>query len=168
VAEGPSRRAMLASAAALPMLAAGCKGVGALATPPAPSLRVRLLERAIRAEGLLVARYRAAVTTGHAPVAPRALLAAVLADHEAHLRLLRSRLIEPPRLASVRPSPGPAAPRLPAGRAGLLASLVTAEREAAARQLHELLTAPPSLAQLLASIAACEASHAALLAGRTR
>ena len=57
---------------------------------------------------------------------------------------------------------------LPADPAQALQFLAAAERAAAVRLGRELLTAPPSLAQLLASISAAEATHVPVLraAGR--
>ena len=57
---GPTRRVMLTASAALPLVAlAGCRGVGALAPPPAPAPDVDVLTTAIAGEQLLIARYEA-------------------------------------------------------------------------------------------------------------
>ena len=120
---GPSRRALLAGAAAsLPLLLTACKGVQALGTPPPPARDIRVLAAAIAAEEAMVARYAAALrqlTAGGgtggagggaaggpagAGAAAVAAVAAVRAEHVAHLAQLRSRLIHPPALTS---SPGP-------------------------------------------------------------
>ena len=53
---------------------------------------------------------------------------------------------------------------MPAGAARALASLAAAERALADRRAGALLGAPGALARLLASVAACGAGHAALLA----
>jgi len=126
---GPSRRALLAGAAAsLPLLLTACKGVQALGTPPPPARDIRVLAAAIAAEEAMVARYAAALrqltagggtggagggTGGGAAGGPAgagaaavAAVAAVRAEHVAHLAQLRSRLIHPPALTS---SPGPSA-----------------------------------------------------------
>jgi hypothetical protein len=65
-------------------------------------------------------------------------------------------------------STGQADAGLPADPAQALQFLADAEQAAATRLGRELLTAPPSLAQLLASIAAAEATHVLVLraAGR--
>jgi hypothetical protein len=63
------------------------------------------------------------------------------------------------------PSPAPASPA-PASAGSPEAAvtlLVRAEQTAAAAQLSRLKGTPPALAQLLASIAASEATHAAAL-----
>jgi hypothetical protein len=122
---GPSRRALLAGAAAsLPLLLTACKGVQALGTPPPPARDIRVLAAAIAAEEAMVARYATALrqlTAGGgtggagggaaggpagAGAAAVAAVAAVRAEHVAHLAQLRSRLIHPPALTS---SPGPSA-----------------------------------------------------------
>jgi Domain of unknown function (DUF4439) len=166
VAADPTRRAVLAATAALPLLITGCKSVAALAAPPQPPPDVLLLRAAISAERLMVARYEAGirVTRGRqgrlAPVLPP-----LLAQHREHLAQLRSRLIVPGAAAAAGPAPGPAAPRLPAAPDLAIAYLQGAEQEASARLLRQVLAAPPSLAQLLASISASEATHVPVLAG---
>lgn len=71
---GPSRRALLAGAAAsLPLLLTACKGVQALGTPPPPACDIRVLAAAIAAEEAMVARYAAALrqlTAAAGPAAP--------------------------------------------------------------------------------------------------
>src|ERR1700727_2734195 len=59
---GPTRRAVLAaSAAALPLLLASCKGVQALGMPPPPPRDIAALRQAISAEHQLVRLYGAAI-----------------------------------------------------------------------------------------------------------
>lgn len=172
MAADPTRRAVLAASAALPLLLTGCKGLGVLATPPRPPADVTLLQDAILAEQLMITRYRAAIRE----LAGRAadlgpVLRPVLAQHVAHLAQLRSRLVVPAGAAApASPAPRQRPPDLPAGPQQAVEFLRAAERAAAARLLHQLLSAPPSLAQLLASISASEATHVPLLAaaGRAR
>ncbi len=166
--DGPSRRAVLvASAAALPLAVAGCRGTMALGTPPRPSAAVTRLRAQISAEQLMVARYRAVLAgtlpPGGAP-AVRRVLSALLAEHEQHLRLLRSRLVPgSPRAAGA--GPAPAVPARPVPAADLasarhaVAYLASAEQAASDRLLAQVGLVPPALAQLLASIAASEATH---------
>ncbi|MGD0375256.1 MAG: hypothetical protein ABSB01_11825 [Streptosporangiaceae bacterium] len=179
---GPTRRVMLAASAALPLLAVtGCKGVGALGTPPAPAADVGLLKAAIARERLMIARYEAVLgparADGHA-----AILEPVLAEHRAHLAQLRSRLIVPAGAAAAAALPAspsatgpgqpaapgkpvvPAEPVVPASPAAAIAFLRAAEQDASDALLTRLGVAPASLAQLLASISASEATHAAILA----
>jgi len=171
VAAVTTRRTALAAAAALPLLAAGCKGVGALAAPPRPAPDVALLRSAIAAEELLVARYQAAdrlmgrsagTVADQRPGGSLAALVSLLLDqHAAHLTRLRDRLIVPVPGPDATDRPGrlPSAPPLPPAPRALLADLAAAEHAAAARLARQLLAAPPALAQLLASIAAAEATH---------
>jgi hypothetical protein len=201
VTADPTRRALLAAAAALPLVAvAGCKGVGALAPPPSPAPDVGLLKAAIAGEQQLIARYQE-VAVSLRPHRLAATLEPLLAEHQSHLAQLESRLIVPSGAASASPSPsatgtpGPARPGAtggtpgpgrtarsagspaPGGAAGTgvptrpgaaFAFLRAAEQQASAALLSQLRAAPPSLAQLLASISASEATHAAILhaAGR--
>ena len=57
---------------------------------------------------------------------------------------------------------------MPGTATGALSYLRDAENAAAAAQLAHLAAAPPSLAQLLASISASEATHAMILGGHER
>lgn len=175
-----SRRGMVAAAAGGSLLLAGCKGLEALGPPPRPAATVATLERAIAAEEQLVRVYRAALAAlpgqpgrPGRPGQPRVadVVRGVLADHQAHLIRLRAKLIVPPGLASASPggSPGfssqsvsspPVAGTPPRE---IIAGLVSAEHAAAARLIRQLLMMPPAVAQLMASIGASEAGHAALL-----
>ncbi len=69
----------------------------------------------------------------------------------------------PPRLATAKPKPSPTPPPLPSGRHAILASLAAAETAASDQLIRWLASAPPALAQLLASIAASEAAHVVVL-----
>jgi hypothetical protein len=138
----PSRRRLLQTLLLAPVVA-GC-------TDDKPSRRsvdspdVALRQAAIARERALIAHYRSAA-------APSTVLAAVAADHEAHLRALGAGPAEP----STSPAPS-GAPTTPA-------ALATEERRAAAAHAAAALDASPSLAALLASLAACEASHVVAL-----
>jgi hypothetical protein len=148
------RRSVLAAAGvAVSVLATGCKGVGGLGTRPRPQPDVAVLRAAIGTEQALIARYRSALA---ASPGLKGALDPVLDQHLAHLAALRSRLIG----ATVAPHPETSAA---VGQAGPLGALADAEQAAAAALVSRLATASPSLAQLLASISASEASHAALL-----
>jgi hypothetical protein len=156
-----TRRSVLAATAmTVPLVAAGCKGVGGLGTLPKAAPDVAVLHHAIATEQALIARYHAALA-GSPGLA--GTLGPLLAQHREHLARLTSMLIVPatPR-ATPRPSPsataGTARPR-----AATLAALEAAETDAASSLVRRLDLAPPALAQLLASIAASEASHALLL-----
>jgi hypothetical protein len=157
------RRSVLTAAiVAVPLVAAGCKGVGALGTPPEPGPDVAMLRGAIGTEQALIARYRSAMA-GSPGLA--GTLSPLLAQHREHLARLTSMLIEPPgRSASPQATPSPASTAAPgSGPAATLAALEAAESDAARSLAGRLALAPPALAQLMASIAASEASHALLL-----
>jgi hypothetical protein len=178
VATGPTRRAVLAGSAAIvsaataPLLS-GCRGVQALGPPPAPAPDIRLLRSAIAAERLLVAKYRAATRDSGPSLA---VLAGLLAEHEQHLDQLSARLIEPGQPPQQPPQPSPAATgpgavvagqgslvASPAAFAAAVAALAADEQAAATRLSTWLLAVPPSLAQLMASISASEATHVPVL-----
>jgi hypothetical protein len=154
------RRSVLAAAAmTFPLLAAGCKGIGALGAPPTPLPDTAVLGEAITAEKLMIARYQAAISGSPGQTA---WLTPLLAQHRAHLTRLASRLLDPRPASSTRsPSPTPAGPAPVA-----LSALQAAEEDAANRLVRHLAQVTPSLAQLLASIAASEASHAVALRSR--
>jgi Ferritin-like domain len=175
VAAHPTRRVVLAVAATLPLaVASGCDGVNVLAAPPRPAPDVALLRSAITAEGLMVARYTNVLKAvrnpggtsagrGGSQSALTAALEPVLAEHQAHLAQLRSRLIVP---AGAAPSPSeraPAQPAVPTAPGAAVTFLQAAEQAAAAAMLERLPHAPASLAQLLASISASEATHVPVL-----
>jgi hypothetical protein len=157
---GPSRRVVLAaSAAAIPLLVSACRGVQVLGAPPPPAPDVRLLRSAISAERLLIATYRAAIPHASADPTASAVLAGLLAEHEQHLAQLDSRLVVPAGSADSA-APRTAVPAsIPAGMPAALATLAGAEQAAAQRLATQLLDVPPSLAQVLASISASEATH---------
>ncbi|MGW4665687.1 hypothetical protein [Streptosporangium sandarakinum] len=104
--------------------------------------------------------------------APSAKLLPFKRRHEAHLAELRRRLPPAARGAGASATPGPsggaAAPSAsgtpaPEPRASLR-SLRAAERKAADSRPRQAEGASPALAQLVASIGACEAAHAVALA----
>ena len=168
----PTRRAVLAATAALPLLVAGCRGTQALGTPPQPSAAVRRLRAAIAAELDMVTSYQSVIArladgradAGHG-LAARATLAGLLDEHQEHLRLLRSRLIPgSPQAAGSRPLAAPSPGPVPAAPAQAISYLSRAEQAASDRLLGDVLLVPPSLAQLLASISASEATHVPVLA----
>jgi hypothetical protein len=158
----PRRRLLIASATALPLLltTTGCRsadlfaGPDPLAAPPLLAHSTVVLETAIAAEVALISLYESA------PARDSGVLAALLAEHQAHLARLRSRLIVPagasrrPRVRTPHPAAAPAT----------VSRLRTAEQESAASLVRRLSTVEPALAQLFASIAASDASHDATLA----
>lgn len=154
-----TRRGVLSATVALPLAAAGCRGLRVLGTPPPPPPEVDLLRAAIDGETLLIAQYTAVLA---AQPSLAGLLDPLLGQHRAHLDRLRARLIVPRGAATPSPSARPRV-QVPPAPGAAQAFLRRAERSAAAAQMGRLPAASPSLAQLLASVAAAEASHALLL-----
>ena len=167
----PTRRLVLAAAGSLAL--AGCRGISVLGPVPKPGADVVTLRDAIDAEELMVARYQSAqdalaaaggtASPARAGTGARAIVADLLAEHQAHLRQLQARLVLPPRLATASPRPSPTPPPAPSGQHRILAELATAEAAASDRLIGQLAHVPPELAQLMASIAASEAVHVVLL-----
>jgi hypothetical protein len=166
---------LLASAAALPVLlgTAGCRssdvftGPDPLAGPPRPAPDVITLQAIIAAEHTMVQLYQAAIGGDRAAARARGL-EPLLAEHQQHLTRLRARLIVPPGAsASASASPGvsvsPSASPVP--QRVTIARLRAAERASAADLVRRLGSVEPALAQLFASIAASDATHAAALGG---
>jgi hypothetical protein len=168
MAREATRRCVLAvAAAALPLAAAGCKGLAALGSPPKPAPGVAVASAAVAVERQLIGHYGAVL--GAVP-ALAATLRPLLAQHQDHLARLRAQLIVPP---GGQPLPTPRATALapapaPGTAAAALHYLRDAEDAAAAALLAHLAAAPPSLAQLLASISASEATHALILGTTAR
>jgi hypothetical protein len=157
------RRVLAIGAVTLPLAMAGCKGLGALGTPPKATPGVAVADDAITVETRLIAHYGAVLA---AVPGLAGTLRPLLAQHHDHLAQLRARLIIPPGSRARDPaSPGasPAPSAVPGTPAAALRYLRDAENAAAAAQLAHLTAAPPSLAQLLASISASEATHAMIL-----
>jgi hypothetical protein len=153
VPSGTSRRWFLAGGAAV--LLGG--GAGVLAevlheSSPAPSAPAPdALASALDAERVLLATIDA-MPGRH----QTALLAQIRADHAAHLRALRRLLATYPSSRMVPSNPGSAQPRT-------LAQLRGVENQAAVAAAQGAVALDGAAAALLASIAACEASHAELL-----
>jgi hypothetical protein len=169
----PSRREVLVGAGLLG--ASACTG-SSVDVAPRPTSDQRLAARVADEIRLLAARY--AATVARHPGLRRAL-SPLAAEHDAHLRALAA--LQPAAAspsasssasaaasaaASSSPSASPSASAsgsVPATVAGARTALVDAEREAARRRRGQSLRAGPELARLLASVAACESVHAALL-----
>ena len=160
---------LAASAAALPALlaTAGCRSSDAFAGPdplagrPALSPDVITLQEVIKAERAMIALYQAAMNGE--PASRVRVLEGLLAQHRQHLGRLQGRLVLPPGWGSASPSPSPS--RSPAAARVTIAQLRTAERASATDLVQRLVSVPPALAQLFASIAASDATHVAALAG---
>lgn len=160
----PTRRAVLGgSAAALATLttltaASGCTSTGQAAAPT-PGPEVTLLDGVIKSEAALVALYEA-VLAAHSSLADR--LTPLRDHHTQHLSVLKRHYVPGTNTGTATPAPAPAA-TAPVSESRALAALRGAERQAAAARADEVRRAAPGLAQLLASIGACEAAHAQVL-----
>ena len=159
---------LLASAAALPLLlgTAGCRssdvftGPDPLAGRPPLGHDVLTLQAVIAAEENMIDLYRLAIS-GDSGTSRARTLRSLQGQHQQHLVQLKARLILPP---SASPSPSSASPS-PRASTVSIARLQAAERASAADLVRRLDTAPPALAQLLASIAASDATHVTALGG---
>ncbi len=138
-----------------------CKGPAPLGGPPPLSRDTRSLLHAVTAEQNLIWIYGATIARYSALAA---VLRPVLAEHEAHLSRLRDRIIEPP--GKKVPWRVTARPAVPGTRSAALSLLRDREQAATRTLLSRLYAASPSLAQLYASIAAAEATHAVTLGQR--
>ncbi|GAA4916387.1 ferritin-like domain-containing protein [Streptomonospora salina] len=158
-----SRRTAVAGALAGIAAAAlsGCRGPRWYPSEISPDEYV--LRSAITEKRRLIQRYEASIAAGDGPAE---LLERVAGHHREHLAALRERLPEKPGRPrdadeeSPRPSPEPVGDG-PVPVEGLQ----VAEQSAAAARSRQLARLSDSgLAQLVASIGACETGHARLLA----
>lgn len=163
----PRRRVLAAATMMLPLAAtASCSVPDLLAPPPGPSVSVRTLTAAIAAEESLVHTYQQVIAR---QPDLGAQLHPFLTQHQDHLAQLKNRLVVPPHVRTPSAAPATSGPPSPAptSASAALTLLGQAEQSAAAAQLERLGRVPPSLAQLLASIAASEVTHAVALSGLT-
>jgi hypothetical protein len=164
----PRRRVLATSAAAVPVLlaTAGCRssevfaGPDPLAGRPALSPDVITLQAVIAAEQAMITLYQAAVDGNLLATQRAGVVEELLAQHRQHLGQLQARLVLPPGAGA---SASPSASTSP-GRV-TIARLRAAERASAAELVRRVVTVPPALAQLLASIAASDATHVVALGG---
>ncbi|MFF5110688.1 hypothetical protein [Streptosporangium sp. NPDC000509] len=158
VVRSVSRRALLRGGAlgVAAVTAAGCatgEPVPPVAAPPDPE--TLLLRELIAGKERTVALYASAASPRLEPFRQR---------HEAHLAELRRRL--PPAPASTAAPPSASPTPSPSGgpaRSTSVRALRDLERKAAALRTRQIEGVSPPLAQLLASIGACEAAHALAL-----
>ncbi|NJP96560.1 hypothetical protein HCN51_45230 [Nonomuraea sp. FMUSA5-5] len=143
-----SRRALLAGTAAA---LTGCSASGPPqppAAPPPDSPEVVLLKGIIAEKERTIALYSALVAGGAEELAP------FRDRHQAHLAELRKHV--------PAGSPAPSASSGKPAKASL-SRLREIERKAAAARPRQLAGVSPGVAQLVASIGACEAAHAIAL-----
>jgi hypothetical protein len=151
-----SRRWFLAGSAAV-VVGAGAGVAAEFArndhAPALPPIAPGVLLAAAAAERALIADLDA--TTGGSPEVRR-VITQVRVDHAAHLAALTDLLARYRTQPAHSPAPAAGAPRT-------LAQLNAAERAASRAAAAHAAAADAGLAAMLASIAACEATHAELL-----
>ena len=179
----PRRRILLASATTLPLLlaTAGCRSSDVFAGPdplagrPPLGHDVLTLQAVIAAEENLIHLYQEAIngdsgTATREPQQARSrMLRPLLAQHEQHLAQLRARLIEPPGRTDQTTGPAASAAGPRPARDPPASPPPSCARRNAPRQaglVQRLATVEPALAQLFASIAASDATHATALAAK--
>jgi hypothetical protein len=162
-ATGPRRRSLLVGAAGVlgsATLLAGCSDPGAAADRKQARLRHTLQEKAARDSEVLLARYESTAAV-HPDLADDLT---PLREHvAAHLAAFRGTSAKSHKNVGRRRSRRTAVPRDP--RAALTA-LADAESRAAEARTRALTHAPPELARLLASVAACGTVHVRVLKER--
>ena len=162
----PTRRAVLrgfgAAVASLWTLP-GCTSAPDEDDPPSsprtPDPDLAVVARALAAGAQLAQRY-AATVAAHPGLA--GLLEPLAAEHAAHGDALDVSEPGTPPASPLAESPAPS-PLVPTVAAEALAALAAAERASATARVADLLQSAPTVARLLASIAASQAAHAALL-----
>jgi hypothetical protein len=137
--------------------AAGLSGCSPRRHPPVPTPRETLLDDTLALEVSLVASYDAALRVLPLTARVRPLVAAVRAAHLEHRAALLTAGAQP---LPPQPTPAPA-PVIPLTTAA--ATLAATETAAATLRTAACLRGPRDLAPLLASLAASETAHAALL-----
>lgn len=154
----PTRRAVFGGVLALAVSA--CRPLRS-AQRPTVSPELKTLRRAAAHEESLISRYEA-VRRRHPRLASR--IDPIVDEHRAHLAALRAQVTPSPTPSeSETPPPKDETPSAPADRSEAVKALAAQERAASDARIRDLDTAPPFLAQVLASIGASEATHAALL-----
>jgi hypothetical protein len=163
-----ARRQVLAASTALPAVlvtlgATGCQPLdAALSRTPPLSRDVRALQAAIATERDLIDLYARtmSVYSGLGGV-----LDPVLAEHRQHLARLTALISYPQGYKSPVVSPSAQPPRAATSTDAAVVALRSAETAAAAAQTGQLAGVSPAIAQLFASIATSEITHAAALGG---
>ncbi|MGW0809387.1 hypothetical protein [Nonomuraea sp. NPDC002799] len=151
-----SRRSLLAGGA-VALTACSSSGPSQPSAPAPDSPETLLLKDLIADKERTIALYSSLIVDGGKKLVP------FRDRHQAHLDTLRKLVpAAAPSTTAAAPSttgtPSPAAPPKTS-----LAKLRDLERKAAARRARQLATVTPGVAQLIASIGACEAAHAVAL-----
>ena len=126
-------------------------------------------DRALSAEVDLLTRYDAtlALPSVAADSALRAKLTAIRTEHAAHAAAIKQGYTPPPVSAPTAASATTWSPPATMDAKTAVAALAGAEQSAASARTADILAADGPTAMLLASIAASESGHAALLLGGT-
>ncbi|WP_344319683.1 ferritin-like domain-containing protein [Streptomyces yatensis] len=165
----PRRRSLLLGGGALGAVAllSGCSDDAEPRRDTGGEAAVALLRaRGARDSTALLARYDATVDA-HPDLAER--LAPLREETARHAAVFttKDRSASPSATASRSPSAGgQRVPKVPEDEKQALSALAQAERRTADTRTAALATAPPELARLLASVAACGAAHVYLLTQR--
>ncbi|TDD22863.1 hypothetical protein [Nonomuraea diastatica] len=161
-----SRRALLAGGAAA-LTACSASGPSQPSSPPSDSPETVLVKGLIAEKEGTIALYSSLIADGAEKLVP------FRDRHQAHVDTLRKHVptgsAAPTGSLSASstgsptgsPSGSPSAPATPEKPS--LSRLRSLERKAAARRARQLAGLSPGMAQLIASIGACEAAHAAAL-----
>jgi hypothetical protein len=151
--------------------AAGCRssdvftGPDPLAGRPPLGHDVLTLQAVIAAEENMIDLYQLAIS-GDSETTRLPTLRSLLAQHQQHLVQLKARLIPGGSGGNgFPPGAGGSGGSSPRANTVSITRLRAAERASAAGLVRRLATAPPALAQLLASIAASDATHVTALGG---
>ena len=155
---GLSRRNVLlstASAALLPLGAAGCTRHKPHVTTPHDTL----LDETLALEDELLSAYDVAISTVAVRSPARGTLLHIRSEHAAHRAALLTAGAQPAPAGTASPTP------IPTPSAETVRQLTASETAAATIRTNACVQAPRDLAPLLASLAASETAHAALLRG---
>jgi hypothetical protein len=153
-----TRRAVLSAGTGLTIAAAGMASGCSRTRVRPPTPRETLLDATLTLEDEVIAACDAAVQAAPRRSALARTLADVRAAHATH----RETLVAAGAQAGLSATPSPSATPAPTSHEALQ-TLIATETAAAAIRTGTCVTAPRDLAPLLASLAASEAAHVALL-----
>ncbi|MFC3999427.1 hypothetical protein ACFOVU_26180 [Nocardiopsis sediminis] len=145
------------------LAAAGLSGCQGAWYPSEISPDEYVLRGVITDKTRMIARYEATIAAGEGPVG---LLERLLADHRAHLDALRGRMPDHGGQEPEEPeySPGPSPEPVPDEPVSVAGLRVAEQSAAGSRILQTARIGESGLAQLIASVGACEAGHVHQLA----
>lgn len=122
-----------------------------------PGPEVAVLLAAIAGEEQMIVLYEG-VAAAHPGLSAR--VTGPLQHHQEHLVQLKRHYLPGTGTTAATPTPTLSPIPVPADDGAAVTALHTAERLAAAARIKDVTQVPPGLAQLFASIGACEAGHA--------